>query len=215
MFHQSFLTIMRGLDPIDTIEHYNKTNVRNTNLDLLPKIPETVVKIAPFLMQTMKKQQRLEESCKDYYVATDVQTGVVYICYKSLMMIDIDTKNIPDITDKFIIDHFSAFDDKCFRVFKSGGGYHVFCVSEEFDYRNTETVKFMLDNFVDFYYCVYCYIRGFSVRLNKKFYEHTDTPLYQDMGLCGNTQLVKQSLQELVDKHITLVAKYKETLSMV
>ena len=209
MFHHTFLKILKGEDPL---ENNVMKEFQNINFDVLPKTAETIVKIAPFMLKAIKKQQELIETTENYYVACDIPTNTYYMCYKNVLMLDIDKKTNPDLTDAFISNYFSKLQDYCFRIYKSQGGYHVFCVSQPFDYRDYDTVKFMLDHKADFYYTVYCYIRGFSVRLNKKFYENDTTPLYIDLGLFGNEALLHKNMDKLVNVHIKYIKKYQTQL---
>ena len=59
-------------------------------------------------MQTMKKPQELIEATDDYYVAIDFFSDYKYICFKELMMIDIDIKEY-FITEEFVINNFSNY----------------------------------------------------------------------------------------------------------
>lgn len=214
LFHHSFLKILRGEDPLEHISKNLTKDFKSINFDVLPKTTITIKQIAPILLDSIKCDQELLKSTDDYYVARDISTNVIYICFKELLMIDIDQqKNSQTFTDNSILDHFN-FPDKCFHIFKSNNGYHVFCISQPFIYRNEETSQFMLDNFCDFYYCVFSYIRGFSVRLNKKFNEYEVSQLYIDLGVTGNKESIDPRLQTLVHKHISLVNKYKDTLNI-
>lgn len=213
MFHHTFLTIMKGLDPLET----NATE--ECDHSLMPKTAESIIKMAPFMLQGVKRKQVLKEATEDYYVARDLDTGVVYICYRDLLMMDIDNKNDSPadavlFTDELILNHFSKLDNMCFRIFKSKNGYHVFCVSQPYHYRSIETMEMMLTNHSDFYYCVYCYIRGFSVRLTRKFNERKGVPIYTELGTVGDLSLQDSRLSNLVDKHLTLMSKYKEYMSV-
>jgi hypothetical protein len=200
MFHKSFLDILRGTDPLCK---YDLSEFDSIDFDLLPRTSNGIIKIAPILLRRIKREQELIETDKDYYIGKDLSTGTIYMCFRDLMMIDIDiAKTEIDAND--ILSKFEK-SDKCFRIFKSTNGYHAFCISERFDYRKPETLDFMLEYNSDFYYIVYCYIRGFSVRLNKKFFEKTDK-LYVDMGLFGNTEVINLELNKLVDKHISYIS---------
>lgn len=173
-----------------------------------------MINIAPLLLPKVKRSQTLIDSTEDYYVASDNATGTVYMCYRDVLMIDIDSKNC-DLNREDILDHFNTMPDYAFKIFQSARGFHVFCVSKRFDYRDPSLLQFMLSNFADFYYTVYAYIRGFSVRLNPKFCDSTKQPIYQDLGIVGNTELIKEELLKLVDHHIKLCKRYKNQLSVI
>ena len=67
----------------------------------------------------------------------------------------------------------------------------------------------MLDLKCDFYYTVYCYLRGWSVRLNKKR-KDTQDELYQYIGTVG-TGKEDDQLVKLVNLHINLVPVFANT----
>jgi hypothetical protein len=192
MFNKSFLTILNSEDILE--EMFDpKLDTNKIKKDL-----EGVIKIAPKLMQNMKKPQQLIETTEDYYLAFDIFSDYNYICFKELMMIDIDIKKY-FITDNFIKSNFSSYSDYCFSIYKSKNGYHVFCISKRFNYRSKEFILFMLENLCDYYYCVFSYIRGCSVRLSKK--EGETGTLYTHLGIFGNTELIDKKLLDLVELH--------------
>lgn len=53
--------------------------------------PSLVREIAPYLIGGLRKPQRLLIDQEDYYVAIDEYTQIYYICFRDLLMIDIDT----------------------------------------------------------------------------------------------------------------------------
>lgn len=214
LFHHSFMNIMRGIDPLSELsKQIEQTNggLANTNLDLLPKTAESVVMIAPLLLSKVKRSQTLIDSTEDYYVARDNATGTIYMCYRDVLMIDMDS----DMSAEEVLAHFSEIPGYAFKIFQSARGFHVFCISQRFDYRQPMTIQFMLSHFADFYYTVYVYIRGFSVRLNPKFNDSTKQPIYKDIGVVGNQELIKRELLTLVDHHTKLCKKFKNQLSIV
>lgn len=205
-FNKTFTDILKGDDPLDIIyQECIENGIRAFNFNILPKTPDTVKKIAPFLLQSMKKEQILIKAKKDYYIAKDTIDNVIYICYKNLLIIDLDN---PEKSELEIIEHFKQFKDHSFSIYSSRNGYHVFCVSHKFEYRNLDTVKFMIDNFCDFYYSVHSYIRGFCVRLNRKFTEEKGE-IYK--FICTtNENLADSHLLELTNKHYKLSKKYSK-----
>lgn len=165
LFHHSFLNILRGEDPLD-LSHDGLC--KDIDIDSMPRSAETVVHIAPIMLQGVKREQELVETNKDYYVAKDISTNTYYMCYKNVLMIDIDIHKLQsELSEADVLKHFSGIERHCFKIYKSRNGYHVFCLSRTFEYRDKTTVDFMLTNFSDFYYTVYSYIRGWSVRLKK------------------------------------------------
>lgn len=205
LFHHTFLNILFGKDELDVIYNNIKGFVDfNFNFNLLEKTVDTVEKIAPFLLQKIKKEQELIETNEDYYVARDLTDNIVYICFKNLLMIDIDAKeNV--YTDQYILDHFSKINDQSFSIYKNElGGFHVFCISKKYEYRNSDTINFMINNMCDFYYSIHCYIRGFCVRLNRKF--ENNSVYYHFKNI--NYELADSDLLRLLEIHNVLLKKY-------
>jgi hypothetical protein len=213
---KTFKIIQENKDTLDKTYSFIKNSGINCNFDfnILPKNIDTVRKIAPILLQTIKKEQELIKETNDYYIARDIQTNTYYICYKNLLMIDIDNKTT-EFTESEIINHFSKLNFS-WMIYKSTGGYHIFCTSQTFEYRNLETINFMIKNHCDFYYSIFSYIRGFCTRLNKKsdFFqegmefstEQLNTPLYTLIKVINpensNKDLIELVLKQTTDKYI-------------
>ena len=206
MFNLSFLDILNGKDELEL--YYNKDLER----DSVKRDLEGVKTLSPSFLQYIKNPQELVETTESYYVAKDLLTDYIYICFKNLMMIDIDVQNYYTLTEKYIKNHFSK-KSECYRIFKSRNGYHVFCVSKEYQYRDLNSIRIMLENFSDYYYSVFCFIRGWSVRLNKK--EDEMGIIYKDLGLYGDKTKIIKSLLELTDYHMELVDKYVDTTNLL
>lgn len=213
-FHTTFIDILIGLDPLD--EKFKKIEKLNYkfNYDILPKTFDSITKIAPILMQSIKKEQELIETAKDYYIARDILDNTIYACFKELMMIDIDVYRNSDpwhkMDDVKVVEHFSKIQDKSFMIYKSLNGYHVFCTSHKVEYyRSEENVEFMLKNYCDYYYCIFSYIRGYCVRLNKKFHENSESS-YSLLASVGKEEIINTDLVNLVEMHNNLSIKYKD-----
>jgi len=214
-FHVTFLDILFGRDPLDTRYNDIKEYVNfKFNFNLLPKCSDTVEQIAPYLLQSMKKEQELIDTTKDYYIARDLIDNTIYICFKELMVIDIDVDETSTFNsiDK-IIKHFSEIPNSSFRIYgrkdeeNNFCAYHVFCTDKKVVYRDKNSIQFMITNFCDFYYTVHSYIRGFCVRLNNKFktaneYEYICT-------IINGQEEEDQDLVKLVKLHESLIKKYK------
>ena len=167
-FHTTFLDILNSRDPLKEKEFPEFT------IDL--ETEEDIIKNACYFVKNIRREQELLNTNINYYVAKDEMTNTIYICFRNLLMIDIDRNkldNSTEINDEFIIEYFSKKKES-FRIYKSANGYHIFCTSKKFKYRSKESVKFMLDNMCDKYYCLYSYLRGYCVRLNPKFNELND-----------------------------------------
>jgi hypothetical protein len=127
----------------------------------------------------------------------------------------IDIENRDNLTDEYIIKYFKQKKES-FRIYKSINGYHVFCTSKKFKYRDVNSVQFMLDNMCDKYYCLYSYLRGFCVRLNKKFDEISTDPNYKIYKLIAvineKNELPEQKKKlQLLDR---LIHKYKKECNL-
>lgn len=191
---------------------------KNYVLEKLGKSFDTVKLFSKCILSSMIRPQRLILSDENYYIACDMITNTYYICYKELMMIDIDYPSIKntdetdktDKTDKIdktdIIKNFKS-DDKCWMLYETRNGIHAFLVSEKCEYKTKESVELMMGLNCDFYYVIYCYLRGYSVRLNKKNGE--PEVKYNFMGFFGNKRLVKRELFDLTNLHIDLLHKFK------
>ena len=203
-FHNSYREIMNGVDPLCKIAEKLNDTFKDINLDSLPKNCDTVISIAPLMISGVKREQVLIDTHQDYYIARDTKTNTIYMCFRNILVIDID--------EPIDIQHFNKYKDYAFRIYKTQSGYHVFCISDYFEYRSEFSVKFMLQNFADFYYSVFSYIRGYSVRLNPKFNEHY--PIYSDLGVFGDPDIINSNIDELVKKHYSLCDNYKDNVCL-
>lgn len=206
LFHTSFLQILSGSDPLEQGEGEGLGTPLRSELCSA----DDIVKTARQYIDGVKRPQSLVETHVDYYIARDLKTNTVYMCYKRVLMLDIDNAEL-EIDD--LLQRLPG--DLSFQIYKTAKGYHVFCVSRTFDYRNRETVEFMYsfkDLGVDIDYIRYCYIRGFCVRLNKKFDgEMRDNYMYVTTT---NPQLLDVTLKDLVDLHIKKCVDYKSDLNL-
>lgn len=209
-FSNSFLEILKDNHPLEKIyNNFDKEFVEivNKNMYKLDKTVDNIFRLAPVILQNIKKEQKILNSTKDYYIGCDIETNTYYICFKNILMIDIDDidKNY-NIDYTTVINHFENLDES-YCIYKSNHGYHVFCVSRYFNYYEKDTLKLMLDNHCDYYYIIYSYLRGFCVRLNKKnTCEHDN--LYKLLHITKKENVDKKILHKInLD---TLVQKYKD-----
>lgn len=203
-FHNSFLNILNGLDPLD--KEYDDLIV----YDVSDNSIDGIIKSAPYFLQGVKRPQRLIKTHDNYYIARDTKTNTVYMCYKNILMLDIDNSSL-SLEELITV----LPQDMAFMIYKTERGYHCFCVSKIFEYRTRDTVEFMYrfkDLGIDIDYIRYCYIRGFSVRLNKKFYgENKDNYIYIKTT---NNNLIDKKLKDLVELHIKECKKYEKDLNL-
>lgn len=203
-FNTSFLNILKGLDQLD--KEYDDFKIYNVDDISINGIINT----APYFLQGVKRPQYLIKTHEDYYIARDLKTNTVYMCYKNILMLDFDNNTL---TFESLIGKLP--DNMSFMIYKTDRGYHVFCTSHKFDYRTRHTVEFMhkfIDLGIDVNYIRYCYIRGFSVRLNKKFNgKNKENYMYLTTT---NQDLVDNNLRELVELHFQECKKYRHDLNM-
>lgn len=147
--------------------------------------PVDSVKMLSYVMShSMLKPQRLLVDHDDYYIAIDLFTNTYYICYRDLMMIDIDRykQDIEINTLEDIKKKLTAHPELFFRIYSSRNGYHLFIINKSMDYKSDNSIRLMSELGCDFYYIVYSYLRGWSVRLNKKKGEENINNLYMWVG---------------------------------
>jgi hypothetical protein len=213
LFHKSFLNILTDNDPLQK----QTGNLKNSSNISIENVTD-IIRLAPVFISGVKRDQMLIKTHNDYYIAKDTLTNTVYICFKDLLTIDIDidididNDNVNDNdndNDKNIIDHFSKLSET-FRIYKTPRGYHVYCTSRYFPYRERTTIEYMLNNLCDKYYCVYSYIRGFSTRLNNKF-NNQGQILYKYLGKTNGEE--NSNLVKLVNLMERKSIKYKNDLN--
>lgn len=214
MFHRSFLRILSGSDPLQhTTEDCGVHDLRGESQIHSVNSADDIIRTVGHYIQGVKRPQSLVETHGEYYVARDLKTNTVYMCYKKVLMLDIDNAGLEceELVERLRGIHPAV----SFQIYKTAKGYHAFCVSKRFNYRSKETVEFMYsfkDLGVDIDYIRYCYIRGFCVRLNKKFDgETSDNYRYVTTT---NPELVDATLKELVDLHVQKCADYQHDLNL-
>lgn len=185
--------------------------------------------LKPNLIRTILKPQRVIQDEPDFYIAIDLLTNTYYICYRTLLMLDIDfykldigplafNKNDDDKTktkierrDEILLNlerYTKNHPDILFRIYESRNGVHAFVINKPFDYEKDDTAKFSIDLNSDFYYTIYASLRGWSVRLNRK--KNDQWPLYNYIKDIG-TGIPDQHLEKLVTLHLKLCDCFKNT----
>ena len=200
----------------------------------------SVKMLSHVMAHSMLKPQRLLIDDNDYYIAIDLFTNTYYICYRDLMMIDVDRyKTSGGETSSDTLENIktslSNHPELFFRIYSSRNGYHIFVINKPMNYKSDESIRLMSQLGCDFYYIVYSYLRGWSVRLNKKKGEEGVDNLYTWVGdvvrghffsfnpaddlsniqkSTSNVDLTTimpdSRLEELVNLHITLVEVFKD-----
>jgi len=115
--------------------------------------------LVPFTIQSMRKPQRLVYDADDYYIALDIMTHTYYMCFRTLLMVDIDQKELPELPTN---------NGELWEVHETRRGYHVFALHKPYTYGSKEAMDLMLQMNCDVHYANYSALRGWSVRLNRK-----------------------------------------------
>lgn len=186
-FYQSFIDLGKGKE-IPDIDNKSIALLRDRGFSkfvIENEDPVNAVKMLSYVIRhSLFKPQRLLEDHNEYYIAVDLLTNTYYICYRRLMMIDIDRykQDIEKDTLDDIIQKLSKYPKLFFRIYQSRNGYHIFVLNKHMDYKSDESIQLMHNLGCDFYYIVYSYLRGWSVRLNKKKGEEEKDDLYKWIG---------------------------------
>lgn len=208
-FYQSFEELLNIQQITD--QELTKSDFRKFIINQNGKTPEVVKMISFGLIPTIQKPQQLIYNDPDYYIAIDTYTYTYYVCYRNLMMIDIDfykedtnsQLSEPEIMEqvrKYCQEFHPEF---LFRVFRSRNGLHLFLLNQPMNYKDLSAIKIMLDLGSDFYYTVFAYLRGWSVRLNRKDNDNS-TDIYQYITDIGSGKINPQ-LEKLVNLHLNLM----------
>lgn len=207
-------------------ERLKNHDFRKYVLDKLGKNVRTVKMITPIIIPHMLRPQRLFIDKDDFYVACDMMTNTYYICYKYLMMIDIDFYKLTDIDNEKdnIITQFENDTNNCWKLYSTRNGIHAFLVSKKIDYHSDESIELMLsftrnihtelkndtinesEKLCDFYYVLYSYLRGYSVRLNRK--KDEEKLEYKFIKYIGNTNKKEDTLDKLTNLHIEYISLF-------
>lgn len=186
------------------------------------KTLETIHLFKNSLASTLQKPQQCLYSDTDYYIALDIYTDTYYVCFRDLMMIDIDIPKEKTCQDtpihdlpslkKFLQKYTQLNPEALIEAYQTRNGYHLFLLHSNFDYHSDKAMQIMLDLHADFYYTIYSHLRGWSVRLNKKYHDvgDEDNSIYVKIGRFG-TGKAKPHLEKLVALHLNLLTSFKDT----
>jgi hypothetical protein len=176
------------------------------------KTVSTINILRDSLAITIKKPQRCLYADQDWYLAIDTYTSTFYVCYRDLMMIDIDYgKGNQYTTYKEVINMLQLYCDKnptvLMDIYQSGKGVHVFMLHQKYDYHLDRSLELMLELECDFYYVIYSSLRGWSVRVNSKIGE--SKPIYKSLGRIGTGSPINR-LECLVKVHINFLTTFAD-----
>jgi len=174
------------------------------------------------LIPTIRKPQQLICDHRDYYVAMDQKTRTFYVCFRELMMIDIDLHKLPSPelkgADFDITDHCRKnFEEQksAIQIYGTHNGFHLFLIDRRRSYKDPESIEAMIKSGCDMYYSIFCHLRGFCVRLNRKRYEadRKTKSIYTYKGFYGSKDLIDPSLDDYVTMHYRLTQEYQDKIT--
>jgi hypothetical protein len=186
------------------------------------KTVETVKLFRDSMASTLKKPQQCLYSDTDFYIAVDTYTDTHYICYRNLLMVDIDIPKESDLDGMavkdveslkiMLSDYNNRNPDSLIDVYQTRSGFHLFLLHRTFDYQTDEAVSTMLELHSDFYYTIYSHLRGWSVRLNRKIQDvdRRDQYIYKKVGRFGSG-VANPHLEKLVNLHLNLLESFQDS----
>ena len=161
----------------------------------------------------MRRPQQCLYNDNDYYLALDSYSKTYYICYRTLLMIDMDLGKDGGFTEvrdyqKFLQEYCDKNKDILLDLYKTRNGVHCFVLDKEHNFKSDASLQLMLDLKCDFYYIVYSSIRGWSVRVNRKYMDIHDN-LYEPLGRIGHGKPIAY-LEKLVNLHLGFSGIFKD-----
>jgi hypothetical protein len=205
----------------DRDEQLLPPEVRLLMLEESGQTVEVVKTMAPSLKMAMGKPQQLIHDDPDYYIACDMLTKTYYVCYRNLLMVDIDFYKKSDSEEEKaksieqrqadiieLIGNYGKENGWLFDIYRSRNGVHAFLLNHSADRNCSEDIQIMLDLKCDFFYVVYSHLRGWSVRVNRKSSEPIMS--YHFLERVGRGQ-ADEHLENLVRLHINLIDVFKDT----
>ena len=183
------------------LEHFIENN---------PITYEAVKMLSNGLKNYINKPQRLIQSNENNYVAIDMHTNIYYICFRDIIMFDIDLKETTSffkkIKKEYLINKFKSYEDDVFYLDESSNGFHIYLLNKRINHKSEEMVKYLVDFNCDIKYIICSYIRGYSTRVNKK----TDFDMmYRHCGIYGNKELIDQEILADVEEINDCVEEYQ------
>jgi len=214
-FYDSYLAMLQTDGDNEELPELAESGFRKKLLESQKQDYNLVKLFSSGVKHTLAKPQRVLHDEDDYYIGIDMYTNTFYVCYKHLLMVDVDFYKSEDeeVTETDIINRFEKYclenPELRFKLYRSRNGIHGFLVSHKMEYQDIDSISMMLELGSDFYYTVYTYLRGWSVRLNKKKTDLSDQ-LYSYIQDVGEGE-IDERLEKLVDLHINLVDVFKDT----
>lgn len=215
--HQYFLdstinkTFTNALADKEFFEHFKDDMLADYN---------NIFKYEKNLRQMTKKPYYLLHSEKDLYVGRETFGNVWYMCFRNLMMVDVDLGDDKEDLSEAVIADYKQFlqeycdlpenADKLFMLFRSKRGIHNFLVSHKKEFNDLESLKTMLDLKGDAFHSSFSFLRGYCCRLNKKNKNDLDN-VYDFIGYVGGSNNPKplKSLMRQVMLHLDVIPYFE------
>lgn len=212
MFYNYFLDEVINKD-LDCDPIFKDAQFRRFVIKTKGKNIETIKFLREPLTLSMKKPQQCLYNDKDYYLAIDSYTKTYYVCYRNLMMIDMDFGKDGNFKDKksylqFLEEYCNTNKNILLDVYQTRNGVHCFVLDKEHSLNSDESLNLMIGLKCDFYYIIYASIRGWSVRVNRK-YGDKKGELYKHLGRIGYGK-ANPYLEKLVKLHLGFANLFKE-----
>lgn len=215
--HQYFLdstinkTFTNALADKEFFEHFKDDMLADYN---------NIFKYEKNLRQMTKKPYYLLHSEKDLYVGRETFGNVWYMCFRNLMMVDVDLGDDKEDLSEAVIADYKQFlqeycdlpenADKLFMLFRSKRGIHNFLVSHKKEFNDLESLKTMLELKGDAFHSSFSFLRGYCCRLNKKNKNDLDN-VYDFIGYVGGSNNPKplKSLMRQVMLHLDVIPYFE------
>lgn len=146
---------------------YNDIDLLDNDIDK----KNLLLKISEYLLIFLFKPQRLILDNVNYYIAIDIRTNTKYICYRDFCILDFDlNKNNYNCKNDILLylKNNDILNNIPYILTETNNGYHVYLIDKPRIFNDYETWDFINKFNSDNNYKLYCFIRGFSIRLNKK-----------------------------------------------
>ena len=216
LFYQTFLDILNEDDQLDEAKQSQICTVGFTNT--LKEVNSTggltydlVKEMAPYFKRMLRKPQHLLADNEDYYVAEDEILSYYYVCYRWLLMLDLDWSQLsPEDRQNQLHITLGALpqviEDRStlYQVYSSRNGYHIFLVSHKMELGSREAIELMLHARSDPYYTILSYLRGWSVRISRKHNEPPCPRLYEYVCSYGLPDSILPECQTALNVHLQL-----------
>lgn len=168
-----------------------------------------------YLKPLINKPQQLIKDEQDYYVAIDMRTNTKYICFEELCVLDFDVSEYKYQTKDEIVsylDQHPLLQDIPYMRVETRNGYHIYLMDKPRPHNSIETIDFLLRFDSDIFYKFYCYLRGYSIRLNKK--QQNEEKLFTNIVLVNkNKQKIDRKLRYLFHKQVEHIDNSNNNLS--